>query len=52
VLIGSFPTDGFFSPIKRKVRKFEAYLYYTKIYKKVAQEKLKKAGITKKRVFV
>ena len=38
--------------LQKKVRKFEAYLYYTKIYKKVAQEKLKKAGITKKRVFV
>jgi len=51
VLIGSFPTDGFFSPIKRKVRRFEAYLYYTKIYKKVAQEKLKKARISKKKNF-
>jgi hypothetical protein len=48
LLNDSFPTDGFFSPIKRKVRRFKAYLYYAKIYKKVAQEKQEKAGINKK----
>jgi hypothetical protein len=37
--------------LQKKVRKFEAYLYYTKIYKVVAQEKLKKAGISKKKSF-
>jgi hypothetical protein len=42
LLNGFFPTDGFFSPIKKKDRKFELFHIipkYIKTYKKVAQEK-------------